>query len=90
LDPTILYFLHMLGIICLDYACMQKLECIVSHCRVSLRVSDGYVFVPSDKNSSQISRMDRPELLPSSKRHVWGRLVTLGNFGSKVCVFLCL
>jgi len=66
--------------------------CVVLHCRISLRVSDGYVFVPTDKNSSRISRMDRPELLPSSKRHVWGRLVTLGNLGSKVCVcvFVCM
>ncbi|XP_065892546.1 bridge-like lipid transfer protein family member 2 isoform X2 [Dysidea avara] len=51
--------------------------------RASVRFTDGYVFVPSDKNSSRISRMDRPELLPSTKRHVWGRLVTLGNLGSK-------
>lgn len=52
-----------------------------------MRVTDGYIFVPSDKNSSkemQISREDSPELLPSSKRHVWGRLLTLGSVGVKV------
>lgn len=78
----VLYFmLHTMKLVTL-YVCNM------SHCRASLRVTDGYVFVPSDKSSSQISIVDRPELLPSSKRHVWGRLVTLGNFGSKVCVQL--
>ena len=55
--------------------------------RSSVRVTDGYVFVPTDKNISrklQINREDSPELLPSSKRHVWGRLLTLGSVGVKV------
>ena len=56
-----------------------------------MRVTDGYIFVPSDKNSSkklQISREDSPELLPSSKRHVWGRLLALGGIGVKVSNFV--
>ena len=51
-------------------------------------MTDGYIFVPIDKNISkklQINREDSPELLPSSKRHVWGRLLTLGSVGIKVC-----
>lgn len=64
-----------------------ELNCVCSICRASVRVTDGYIFVPSDKNSSvmlQITREDSPELLPSSKRHVWGRLLTLGSIGIKV------
>ena len=52
-----------------------------------MRVTDGYIFVPSSKSNSkklQISREDNPELLPSSKKHVWGRLLTLGGSGVKV------
>lgn len=52
-----------------------------------MRLTDGYIFVPSDKDDAKkllITREDSPELLPSSKRHVWGRLLTLGSVGVKV------
>lgn len=70
-----------------------KSLCFVSIYRSSVRMTDGYIFVPTDKNISrklQMNREDNPELLPSSKRHVWGRLLTLGSVGIKVsyCIMM--
>ena len=61
----------------------------LSYPRASVRLEDSYLHVPGCDPSSDPSpvfrqRPDDPTVLPSLRRHQWGRLLALGNLTLKI------